>query len=220
MSSRGSAVGGAGLASARRDDVCMASKPLPATCLPHIHVGVSSLQRHWSKGSSKFARRDGRKNFPAHYDRNAAADANLFRCPLELFRGDLAVAAKWKAEVVVCEGQYPCADVSTQSLLTLSYCAGMLLGALFATSGAKRGYVLKPKVWKDALAAGSSRIRKDIVLNRISRALLPSEYTTDRDILDAIGIGWGFCALGTLAEAHLKIQRGGKFKKSSKVKCL
>ena len=70
----------------------MASQPLPATRLPHIDVRVSSLQRHWSKGSSKFARGDGREDLPAHHDRNAAADTNFFRSPLELFSGDFAVA--------------------------------------------------------------------------------------------------------------------------------
>lgn len=108
---------------------------------------------------------------------------------------DLATAATWRADLVICERQYA-GEAGKVALSTLAFGAGALLGLLFETSGADAAYGMSPHTWKDLLCASGGTIRKDVFTARLARAL-PDDFPGDRtnaDQLDAVGLGWALCA--------------------------
>lgn len=90
---------------------------------------------------------------------------------------------------VLVEGQYPRDRSSRQSLITLSFSAGLAAGAYLAQGA--RVYTCPPQAWRNALIPSSGRYPKTVFHNICIRdGLLPSEAVGwDLDQTDAYLIG-------------------------------
>ena len=110
--------------------------------------------------------------------------------------------------IVVIEGQHgKLSDARRNSILTLANEAGWQLRRAVHSLEATPVIVhpqatgKSPPGWRDALRC--ARVAKEVVQARVSRSLLPSEapffscHSVRRmgDLLDAVGIGWGYWIL-------------------------
>jgi len=75
-----------------RHDAGVTSKPQPAAVLPDVDVRVAPLERPCAEASAKLAARDRCEAFPAHHDRDLAADADVLGRALEVLGSNLTRA--------------------------------------------------------------------------------------------------------------------------------
>ena len=133
------------------------------------------------------------KNAPAH-------------CLLEPLLWSALPIATDPAVPVFVEGQYPNNKASRQSLMTLSYFAGLQAGYYLARGHSV--YVLKPDKWKPLIVPRSSRMNKQVMQNHARRGgLVPDKvWSESEDVIDAY----------LIAKAGLKLLQSNKLPKEEK----
>lgn len=114
---------------------------------------------------------DPGKRSPAHY----FTDGSHSKIPIKIS----------EVRRVYLEGQYVNNKVSRQSLMTLSFFAGLHTAPYFF-AGAKV-YILKPEQWREAILERSKNAPKEVFHNRCLRdkVLPPEIYEYGPDLTDA-----------------------------------
>jgi hypothetical protein len=103
--------------------------------------------------------------------------------------GPQFVAASTRPDWVVVEGQWVNAVASKQSLMTLSFYAGLLLGVHGGVHGARMA-VVPVATWKHVLIPGFSNAPKEVYSRNIAQLLRRHGHPVPRSghDLDAAGI--------------------------------
>lgn len=101
---------------------------------------------------------------------------------------------------VLVEGQYPRDKSSRQSLITLSFSAGLVAGAYLAQGA--RVYTCSPQAWRNALLPRSARCPKEVFHNICKKdGILPPEASEwDADQTDAYLLTLAICSKGLKKE--------------------
>jgi len=102
-------------------------------------------------------------------------------------------------DIAIVEGQFANPKSSRQSLITLGFSAGFLLGSVRA----KEKFVIPVFEWKGAIIPGFANAPKEMYTNNL-RQLWPG--VDDPHCLDAVAMGMAF-ARGSFSDKQLKAWR-------------